>query len=55
MWLVQCFIVEEGKLVAILVTLIEIKEVLEGFKKTKSPGRNGWTMEFFLHFFELMR
>jgi hypothetical protein len=32
----------------------EILEVLKGFAKDKSPGPDGWTVEFFLHFFELV-
>jgi hypothetical protein len=32
----------------------EILEVLKGFSKDKSPGPDGWTVEFFLHFFELV-
>jgi hypothetical protein len=32
----------------------EILEVLKGFTKDKSPGTDGWTVEFFLHFFELV-
>jgi hypothetical protein len=32
----------------------EVLEVLKGFSKDKSPGPDGWTVEFFLHFFELV-
>jgi hypothetical protein len=32
----------------------EILEVLKGFSKDKSPGPDGWTVEFFLHFYELV-
>ena len=35
-------------------TLAEIKNVLKGFKKDKIPGHDGWPVEFFLHFFELV-
>jgi hypothetical protein len=31
----------------------ELKEVLSLFKKDKSRGPNGWTVEFFTHFFDL--
>jgi hypothetical protein len=34
--------------------LEEIKKVLEGFSKDKSLGLDGWTVEFFLNFFELV-
>jgi hypothetical protein len=32
----------------------EVLEVLRGFTKDKSPGPDGWTVEFFLHFFDLI-
>jgi hypothetical protein len=32
----------------------EVLEVLNGFIKDKSPGPDGWTNEFFLHFYELV-
>jgi hypothetical protein len=32
----------------------ELLEVLKGFSKDKSPGPDGWTVEFFLHFFDLV-
>ena len=32
----------------------EILEVLKGFTKDKSLGPDGWKVEFFLHFFELV-
>lgn len=35
------------------VTLDEIKDILLHFKKERSPGPDGWTTEFFIHFFEL--
>lgn len=33
-----------------LVTLEEIKKVLEGFEKKKNPSRDGWTIKLFLEF-----
>ena len=36
-------------------TLTEIEGVLKGFKKDKSHGPDGWPVEFYLHFFELVR
>jgi hypothetical protein len=32
----------------------EIYEILKGFTRDKSPGPDGWTVEFFLNFFELV-
>jgi len=37
-----------------IVTKNEIFEILRGFAKDKSHGPDGWTVEFFLHFFELI-
>jgi hypothetical protein len=36
------------------VVLSEIKQILSTLKKEKSPGPDGWTSEFFLHFFDLV-
>ena len=36
------------------VTKGELKEVLHSFQKDKSPGPDGWTIEFFLELFEIM-
>jgi hypothetical protein len=35
-------------------TLEDIESILKGFTKDKIPGPDGWTVEFFLHFFELV-
>ena len=35
-------------------TLKEVEDVLKGFKKDKSPGPDGWAVEFYLHFFDLV-
>jgi hypothetical protein len=35
-------------------SLKEILVVLQGFSKDKSPGPDDWTIEFFLHFFDLV-
>jgi hypothetical protein len=32
----------------------EIKKVLDHFKRDKSPGPDGWTMEFFISFFDFV-
>jgi hypothetical protein len=36
------------------VTLTELKVILKMFKKEKSLGPNGWSVELYLHFFEIM-
>jgi hypothetical protein len=36
------------------VTLAELEAILKLFKKEKSPGPDGWTVELYLHFFEIM-
>jgi DNA-directed RNA polymerase subunit F len=36
------------------VTLKELKSILENFKKEKSSGPNGWSVEFFTFFFDLV-
>jgi hypothetical protein len=36
------------------ITLNEVKMVIEGFSKNKSPGLDGWTAEFFINFFDLL-
>lgn len=48
------FSLEEGKVVADQVSLEEVRKILIGFARTKSPGLNGWTIELFLEFFELV-
>jgi hypothetical protein len=35
-------------------TLQEISSALKSFSKDKSPGPDGWTVEFYLHFFDLI-
>jgi hypothetical protein len=44
------FSVEEGIKVVDPVTLAEILTTLKGFKASKSPGPDGWSVEFFLVF-----
>jgi len=45
---------EEMELLDRPCTKLELWEVLNSFARDKSPGPNGWTAEFFLHFFNLM-
>jgi hypothetical protein len=35
-------------------TLLEILVALKSFSKDKSPGPDDWTVEFYLHFFDLV-
>jgi hypothetical protein len=35
-------------------TLQEVSDALKSFSKDKSPGPDGWTVEFYLHFFDLV-
>ena len=35
-------------------SLEEVKVVLKGFKKHRSPGPDGWPVELYLHFFVLL-
>jgi hypothetical protein len=37
-----------------LINLGELKEFLSMFKLDKSPGPDGWTIEFFIRFFDLV-
>lgn len=53
--LFSCFITEvDSILFDSPCTKHEIWEVLKSFAKGKSPGPNRWTVEFFLHFFDLV-
>ncbi|MCY6524977.1 hypothetical protein, partial [Actinobacillus pleuropneumoniae] len=36
------------------VTLGELEATMRGFQKEKSPGPDGWTIEFYLAFFDLL-
>lgn len=36
------------------VSLIEIEDALKLFAKEKSPGPDGWSVELFIHFFDVM-
>lgn len=36
------------------VTMEELKSVIFKFKKSKSPSPDGWTSEFFTHFFDVV-
>lgn len=46
---------EEAEEVMSLVTKEEVESVIKSMEKEKSPGLDGWTIEIFLHFFELIR
>ena len=36
------------------IMIQEVEAVLKGFKKDKIPGPDGWPVEFFLAFFDLI-
>ena len=48
------FIEEDHILMERMVTLDEVKETLKLFVKDKSPGTDGWMVEFFGHCFDLL-
>jgi hypothetical protein len=45
---------EEALAIESPCTKEELLEVIKGFKKEKSPGPDGWSVELYLHFFDLM-
>lgn len=45
---------EEANLINRFVCLREIKDTLFQFSKDKSPGPDGWTIEFFMDLFDLL-
>jgi hypothetical protein len=45
---------EEALALESTCTLEEVLAVLKGFKKEKSPGPDGWSVEFYLHFFDIL-
>ena len=45
---------QDGERLFELVSLAEIHSTLKAFEHSKSPGPDGWTVEFFLHFFDLV-
>ena len=45
---------EENSALMEEVTEEELKLALHSFQKDKSPGPNGWTIEFFINLFDLM-
>ena len=45
---------EDNRSIFIPVTIKEVETTLKNFAKDKSPGPDGWTVEFFLHFFDML-
>jgi hypothetical protein len=45
---------EEGGLIGKEVLLEEVESALKSFAKSKSPGPDGWPVEFFLSFFDIL-
>jgi len=50
----RLFSEEEGNQGGYAITLKEVEHVLKGFAKAKSPGPDGWPVEFFLEFFDIL-
>lgn len=49
------FVDEEGnKAIMAPVSKLEIEDILKGMQKDKIPGLDGWTVEFFQHFFDVL-
>ena len=46
--------IEEKEKLGEKVTLKEIEDALKIFKKEKSSGLDGWIVDLFLHFFDIM-
>ena len=50
-----CFVEEEGNRALMReVTEEELKKVMGNFQKDKSPGPDGWTIDFFLDLFDIL-
>jgi hypothetical protein len=49
----RMFTEEDNIRVCEQVTSVEILKTLKGFKGSKSPGPDGWTVEFFLVFYDI--
>jgi hypothetical protein len=45
---------EDSLLLERICTKEELLNILKAFTKDKSPGPDGWTVEFFLHYFDLV-
>ena len=45
---------EQSSCLTSQVTLKELELSLKSFKKDRSPGPDGWPVEFYLHFFDLL-
>ena len=51
---ITMFTEEDCDLLGGPIGLREVELTLKYFSKDKSPGPNGWTSKFYLHFFELL-
>ena len=45
---------EETGIFSSMISLGEVEVALKSFKKDKSPGPDGWPVEFFLGFFDIV-
>ena len=51
-----CFLsAKESAIMAAEVSMKEVETTLKNFKKDKSPSPDGWSVKFFLHFFDLVK
>jgi len=50
----QSITAEENSHFLIPCNIQEVLAALKSFSKDKIPGPDGWTVEFYLHFFNLM-
>lgn len=51
----QMFVDEQNDCLFQPITEEELLETMKSFKKDKCPGPDGWTIEFFIHFFDLIK
>ena len=45
---------DEKEVFSSVVTISEVEKALKSFKKDKAPGPDGWPVEFYLTFFDLL-
>jgi hypothetical protein len=50
----RLFLEEEGKSIVEPVLFSEVLSTLKGFAKSKNLGRDGWIVDFFLEFFDIL-
>jgi len=50
----RCFTDEDCRKLSSPVTLLEVEQILKQCAKEKSPGPDGWTVEFYLGFWDIL-